>query len=324
MTHPVKVQTFDEFPYKLVEWKLHDKCNYDCPFCGDENKYGYQGWQDLETNKKIVDSIAIACEGKPFWIQLTGGEPTLYPELIELVSYMKEKGAYTSLISNGSRTIRWWKELKAAKVMDMIQLTFHSQQKASYKHIAEVSNLFLEEETLVINLSTYTMDSVDYVLEGLDYLIENTGTIIVTNAMDIIPYKIDESTVGKEKFEKLLNEYNTSFGKKWGIKKVNPIPKHLWPLATEATVFYENGSQETKNVIEMMKIGENRFEGWKCFAGIDSMNIENGYKFRGGCKRDKTKYEPDNLKFFDEPFKCDVVDCYCVMDMITAKIKGSE
>lgn len=325
MDNIVKIETFDKFPYKLVEWKLHDKCNYDCPFCGDENKKGLVGWQDLETNKKIVDSIAKACEGEPYWIQLTGGEPTLYPNFIELVSYMKEKGAYTSLISNGSRTLRWWTALRDARVMDLIYMTFHSQQNADYKHLAEVSNLFLDEPTLIINPSTYTKDSVDYVLEGLDYLIENTGNIVTTNAMDIVPYRIDEDTVGKEKFEKLVNHYNINLGKKFPQKKTcEHIPKNQMPLDTHANVFYGDGSVETKNVIQMMKTGENRFEGWDCYAGIDTMNIEPGFKFRGGCKRNKTPFEPDSLTFFDEPFKCDVYDCYCAMDMITTKIRTTE
>ena len=321
---PVKVETFDEFPYRMVEWKLHDKCNYNCPFCGDENKLGHQGWADLETNKEIVDSIVAACQGKPFWIQLTGGEPTLYPKFKELVSYMKEKGAYTSVISNGSRTLRWWKEVRDLNVLDMVMLTFHSQQDASYKHLADVTNLFLDTETFVLILSTYTKDSVDYVLEGLDYLIENTASIITTNAMDIIPYRIDDTTVGKEKFDKLVNEYNIKKGKKFSEKKLSPIPFNLWPLKVDANITYDDGTVENKNVTQMMKLGENRFENWTCFAGLETMNIERGFKFRGGCKRDKTPYEPNNLSFFDKPFKCDVYDCYCANDMITTKIRNTD
>lgn len=321
MNEPVKVQTFEEYPYRFVEWKLHDKCNYDCPFCGDENKKGWNGWQDLETNKKIVDSIAAACSDKPFWIQFTGGEPTLYPKFIELLSYMKEKGAMTSIISNGSRTLRWWKQLKEAKVVDLVYITFHSQQKADYKHLAEISDLFIDEETFVIIASTYTKESIDYVLEGLDYLIENTANIITTNAMNIIPYKIGVDTVGKDRFDKLLNEYNISMGKKLPQKKISSIPKQLFPLEVMTTVTYQDGTTENKNVIQMMKLGENKFHGWDCYAGMDSMNIENGFKFRGGCKRDKTAFDPENLTFFDKPFKCDIADCFCAMDMITRKIK---
>ena len=65
MTSPIKVQAYaDEFPYKLVEWKLHDKCNFNCSFCGDENKLGILGWLDLASNKAIVDSIVKSAKAK--------------------------------------------------------------------------------------------------------------------------------------------------------------------------------------------------------------------------------------------------------------------
>ncbi len=324
MKHAVKVQTYERLPYKLVEWKLHDKCNYDCPFCGDENKKGLVGWSDFETNKKIVDSIAASCKDSNYWIQITGGEPTLYPKFIELLKYMREKGAWISVISNGSRTLRWWKELAEADVVDLLYLTFHSQQQASYKHLVDVSNLFFDKETLVINMSTYTVDTLDYLFEGLDYLVANTGNIIVTNAMDTITYRIDETMIGKEKFDKLIESYNIQRGNRFADKKMSKVPFELMPLATTSVVTYNDDTNETKNIIQMMKNGENRFEGWECYAGIESMNIENGFKYRGGCKRDKTKFKPENLTFFEKPFICDVADCYCGIDMVMTKIKIRE
>ena len=326
MSHrqPTKIQTYEEFPYKLIEWKLHDKCNYDCFFCGDENKLGKVGWYDLETNKKLVDSIVKSAEGKPLWIQFTGGEPTLYPKFIELLEYVKSKQVLVNIISNGSRTIRYWKELRDKKTVDLVTITFHSQHKVDYKHIAEIANLFLYEETFVVIIVTYVKESVDYALEGIEYLKENTACLISTNAMDIVPYTIDENTIGKEKFDKILNEYNLSFGKKHAEKTPSQIDPTLKPWKMKAQVTYDDNTIEEKNVVQMMKLGENNFLGYECYAGIDSMNIENGFKFRGGCKRDKTPFTPENLTFFDKPFICDVTSCFCHMDMITTKIKKSD
>jgi|688.fasta_scaffold315465_2 organic radical activating enzyme len=323
MTSPIKVQAYaDEFPYKLVEWKLHDKCNFNCSFCGDENKLGILGWLDLEANKAIVDSIVKSAKGSPLWIQLTGGEPTLYPNFIELLTYIKQQGAMIGLISNGSRTIRWWKLLKETKLIDLLFITFHSQQKADYKHIAEVTNLFLDEETVTINAVTYIEDSIDYAIEGIEYLIENTGSAISTNAMDFgSDSRLTETSIGAEKFNKIVNDYNIILGKNSQNKKQSTIPSHLMPFRSLVTIEYSDGSYQEKDVTQMMKLGENRFQDWTCFSGIDTMVIENGIKFRGGCKRDATTFESGNLTFFDKPFKCDVDDCYCAMDMITTKIK---
>lgn len=323
MPEPIKVQAYDKFPYKLVEWKLHDKCNYNCPFCGDENKLGKVGWNDFETNKAIVDSIVDSANGEPVWIQITGGEPTLYPKFIELVSYAKQRGAYVSVISNGSRTIRWWKELREANVLDLLYITFHSQHPADYQHIAEVSNLFLDAETIIISVSTYMVDSIDYALDGVDYLTENTGNFVSMNAMDLLSDPITPESIGQNRFDKILTRFNTAVGKRFEQeKKKTSIPRELIPLRLNATITYDDGSAESKDVTQMMKLGENRFKDWICSAGMDSMNIENGVKYRGGCKRDATPFEAGNLKFFDKPFKCDVDDCYCAMDMIATKLRN--
>lgn len=323
MENITKTETYQEFPYNLVEWKLHDKCNYDCYFCGDENKLGKIGWADLDTNKTIVDSI-VASATKPLWIQITGGEPTLYPKFIELVTYMKSKGAMVRVITNGSRTLRWWKQIREADVLDIIYFTFHSQQAADYKHIAEVSNLFLDTETITIIPVTYIPESLGYAIEGAKYLTENTGSYISMNAMDLRTKPEEDTQFDQNDFEKALNEYNIAYGKLLSAKKPTSIPDELLGIPANTTVHYSDGTTEVKDVTIMMKLGENKFQDWTCYAGMDTMNIDGRFKYRGGCKRDKTKFEPGNLAFFDKPFKCDVDSCYCAMDMITTKIKNMD
>lgn len=320
---PIKVETFKQAPYKLVEWKLHDKCNYNCSFCGDENKLGIFGWQDLETNKKIVDGIVEGCKGHPFWIQITGGEPTLYPKFIELVTYMKEKGARVRLISNGSRTIRWWKELRNADIMDIIFLTFHSEQRADYKHIAEVANLFLDAETITVMPVTYVPHSLEYALEGAKYLVENTGSYISMNAMDLRFTPEEERNFQEDQFKEVLEKYNTAVGDLMDKKTKTTIPEQMLAMY-DVSVTYSDGTVQQKDPTIMMKLGENKFEGWLCYAGIDSISIENNMKFRGGCKRGGTPMELGEFTFFDEPFVCDIDSCYCAMDMVTTKIKNMD
>lgn len=323
MENITKTETYSEFPYNLVEWKLHDKCNYDCYFCGDENKLGKVGWADLETNKAIVDSI-VASATKPLWIQLTGGEPTLYPKFLELVTYMKSKGAMVRVITNGSRTLRWWKQIREADVLDMVYFTFHSQQNADYKHVAEVSNLFLDSEAPTITLVTYVPESLGYAIEGAKYLVENTGSYISMNAMDLRTKPEEDKQYKEDEFEKALNEYNVAYGKLLNTKKPTSIPQELLGIPTNTAIYYNDGTTEVKDVTLMMKLEENKFQDWTCYAGMDTMNIDGTFKYRGGCRRDKTKFEPGNLTFFDKPFKCDVDSCYCAMDMITTKIRNTD
>ena len=112
---PIKLEKLITPRFKYIEWKLHNVCNYDCSFCGEEHKDGSNRWKDLDTYKMYVDKLVAAAGDMPLWIQFTGGEPTLYPKLIELFQYMKSKGVYTGMVTNGTRTLRWWEEFKESK-----------------------------------------------------------------------------------------------------------------------------------------------------------------------------------------------------------------
>lgn len=317
---PIKVETYPGGPpHRLIEWKLHDKCNYDCSFCGDENKLGVRGWFDLEKNKAIVDRITDMCGDTPYWIQLTGGEPTLYPKLVELMSYMKQKGAYVSLISNGSRTIRWWKTLRDAKAVDFLYITYHSQQ-ADYHHITEVLNLFHNEAVFTITTATYTKDTIALCLDGVDYISEHTGTWITMNAMDLIDYYIDSETITEEQFER-VKKFNGVPSKLSSTKIWSTVPSEYLGIKNISTVTYSDGSVEEKNPVLMMKLNENRFEGWNCEAGMHTIKIEDDFIYRGGCRRDPIPFSLENIKFYDKSFKCDVLDCFCYTDMVSTKTK---
>jgi len=158
---PIKVEKATQVDYKFIEWKIHNVCNHNCSFCGSQHKDGSQRWFSLEKYKEYTDKLVEACGDSPFWIQITGGEPTLYPDLIPLLAYMKSKGAMISMISNGSRTIRWWKELQEENIIDYLFLTYHSEQTDNYQHIEEVINLFHNQPTEVICLLTHVYDTLD-------------------------------------------------------------------------------------------------------------------------------------------------------------------
>ena len=95
--YPIHVKRSVPQPFKVINWKLHNVCNYSCSFCGKGNNSGNERWFTLEKYKSIVDKIAEACVGTPFYIVYTGGEPTLYPELMELLHYSKSKGAWNDI-----------------------------------------------------------------------------------------------------------------------------------------------------------------------------------------------------------------------------------
>jgi uncharacterized radical SAM superfamily Fe-S cluster-containing enzyme len=71
----------------LVE--ITSNCNLKCPMCFAESGPGGQH-VDFATYKKMVDRY-VALEGVADVLQLSGGEPTLHPELVRMVRYAYEQ-----------------------------------------------------------------------------------------------------------------------------------------------------------------------------------------------------------------------------------------
>lgn len=98
-------------PY-LISLRITNRCNQRCAICGQfgDNGYMHEGLGDhllteLKFNdyKRIVDETA---HYKPIFY-ITGGEALLYPELFKLTAYMKSKGCFVYVITNGALLERY-------------------------------------------------------------------------------------------------------------------------------------------------------------------------------------------------------------------------
>ena len=312
---PIKVEKAIKQKYNFIEWKIHNVCNHNCSFCGVKHKDGSQRWFSLEKYKEYTDKLIELNKGKPLWIQITGGEPTLYPELLELIKYMKSKGAMISLISNGSRTLRWWKELQESKTIDNLFITYHSEQTDNYQHIAEVINLFQNDPVEVICLMTHVLNSIDKVFEAYDYIIENTGALVTIKAMmltDDIYIQYSKKQLVK------LKQSNWIPGKKRTTKL---LPNSEYKINHTLKITYSNNLTIQLDPQQLMKQQKNNFFGWDCNIGLDNMRIDHDVIYRGVCEvGGKRSLNDTTIGFTDDFITCTNKDCFCGTDMIATKI----
>lgn len=91
---------------KKYKINLHilEACNFRCRQCF--SKFGTEKLLPVEDWKKIVDNCIAGADVTEF--NIAGGEPMLYPGLIELVKYIRSKGVKVSLITNGSLMDEEW------------------------------------------------------------------------------------------------------------------------------------------------------------------------------------------------------------------------
>jgi len=90
-----------EWPGKIASVIFVPGCNFRCPFCHNADLVKNRGlmlleekqiYVDLEKRRKFIDGVVI-----------TGGEPTLQPDLSNFLKSLKERGFETMVETNGSR-----------------------------------------------------------------------------------------------------------------------------------------------------------------------------------------------------------------------------
>jgi MoaA/NifB/PqqE/SkfB family radical SAM enzyme len=113
-------------PPKGVTFRISGQCDLKCQMC----IYRNAGFLDtaqmlpLEIFKKVIDQ---ASSSKPF-ITFTGGEPLLHPEILECLSYVKEKGLYCSLTTNGLRLAQYAEGI-AKSGLDLLVVSLDGPQE---------------------------------------------------------------------------------------------------------------------------------------------------------------------------------------------------
>jgi len=177
---------------ELVSLRITDMCNLRCHTCGQWGDNGYLHEYEmkelkarevpLETYKNLVDQIADK-GWSPIWY-IWGGEPMMYPGMIELLYYIKDKGMPISMVSNGTKIAIYANEI--ADTCTILYLSvdgpnaeIHDNQRpavsSSYSNFKDVEaaldDVKAEKENrgslfpYIVPLSCITAYNIDYVVD---------------------------------------------------------------------------------------------------------------------------------------------------------------
>jgi uncharacterized radical SAM superfamily Fe-S cluster-containing enzyme len=89
--------------------EVNTACNLDCPICFAESGTGQNGHGfslTLEQVESMLDSF-VRAEGEPEAVQLSGGEPSIHPQVLEMLAAAKRRGIPLAMLNtNGIRLAR--------------------------------------------------------------------------------------------------------------------------------------------------------------------------------------------------------------------------
>lgn len=112
-------------------WEITKRCNLRCKHCFSNS--GSPEFDELTTNeiKQIIDLLA---NNKIFYINFTGGEPLLQPDIIEILTYASHKKISLSLSTNGF--------LLTKRIAELLQETNVLQVQISIDGINDLHDSF--------------------------------------------------------------------------------------------------------------------------------------------------------------------------------------
>ena len=100
----------------LLTWDMTSKCNFNCPFCYIRDNTIVQE-VSFEEAAKVIDGLVS--EGL-FEVFLSGGECLLLKDFLKIYKYLKGKGVFVTVFSNGSliddAILECWEKLPPCSV----------------------------------------------------------------------------------------------------------------------------------------------------------------------------------------------------------------
>jgi len=149
--------TLLDFPGKIATTIFTGGCNFRCPYCHNKDLVLSPGalpciseeeiFTHLNNRKNILDGVCI-----------TGGEPTLQPDLIHFISKIKDLGFLVKLDTNGTNP-DIVNKLLSHNLVDYIAMDIkHCKQK--YNDIAQCSDFDISH--IQSTIDTLINSSIDY------------------------------------------------------------------------------------------------------------------------------------------------------------------
>ncbi len=122
--------------FRTLRLSLIDYCNFQCVYCVPE-KQGFHK-QNILSPKQYIDYVHQIHNVNPLdTIRLTGGEPTLYPNLIELIAGLKSLGiANIRMTTNGIKLKKGLSQNLKEAGLDSVNISIDAIQTQVLRRIS--------------------------------------------------------------------------------------------------------------------------------------------------------------------------------------------
>jgi MoaA/NifB/PqqE/SkfB family radical SAM enzyme len=279
-----------------IEWNLGKRCNYDCSYCPSEIHDNTSLHTDIRVLKETVDKLMTL--GKPIRLSFTGGEPCVNPKFSELVKYCKHVGiTWISVTTNGTLPYEFYSSL------DVDQIVFSIHLEYDWKRV------FNTVESIVSLTNKKVIAQIMAHHDHMPAVMQLRAKCLLAHIPNTVR-RIRWTKGDHDLFDDM--RYNTN-DLEWLKEMESTVEGNC--IIDDAQIIHAN---------DVIKLHLNKYNGWTCNAGIESLMINwDGEVHRATCRVGGSLGNIYEASFVvpSEPVTCDRNFCTCAADIPLTKYK---
>jgi organic radical activating enzyme len=308
-------QTMLDRPLFSTSWILGRFCNYKCSYCWPYARSDQIDHRPLEVYKSTVDEIKRQARANGFnqfhW-SFSGGEPTAYKGLLDLVRHLDDgvETPYQSIhmTTNLSPGIEWWKRWSSTVSMlarKSLTASFHAEYAKEQDFANKILRLMDDNVHVTINQVMVPEQFWEYYercerfhRQGINITLkpqsDPTASYVVSGYTDemiqLMQQGFPQEANGEEVYQIALYDYEGN--------------QHLFDQAERFNAF-----------------GFNKFKNWMCNSGYQSVIIRGNEVKRSYSCHDAPLGTLENFTLFKGPVSCITPSCVSSADSKIPKRK---
>ena len=307
-------QTMLDRPLFSVSWILGRFCNYKCSYCWPYARSDQLDYQSLDAYKHTVDEIKRQARNNRFnqfhW-SFSGGEPTAYKDLLNLVQHLDDgvQTPYQSIhmTTNLSPGSKWWNSwCKNTEMLQRRSITASFHDEFAKEQEFGDKCLQLQYELVFVTVNQVMVPEKFYELYARMERLHARGINVTLKPMsDPTASKIVDGYT-----EDMIHKMRTGFPQTAQGEELFQI------RLNDGKKDYYFDQAERFNAF-----GFNKFKEWSCNSGYQSVIIRGTEVKRSYSCHDQALGTLDNFELFKEPKRCITPTCVSSADSKIPKCK---
>ncbi len=308
-------RTMLDRPLFSTSWILGRFCNYKCSYCWPYARSDELDYQSLDVYKHTIDQIKSQARANGFtqfhW-SFSGGEPTAYKGLLDLVKHLEKDvvSPYQSIhmTTNLSPSSKWWKnwcDITMPLQRRSITASFHDEFAKEQEFGDKCLQLMYENVFVTVN-QVMVPEKFYELYDRMSRLHARGINVTLKPQSDLTASRIVDGYN-----EDMVHLMRTGFPQK-------VAGEELYQMA-----LYDNDNTEYlfDQAERFNAFGFNKFTNWNCNSGYQSVIIRGTEVKRSYSCHDEPLGTLDNFELFKQPQRCITPSCVSSADSKIPKCK---